>query len=527
MVDDGGDASVCAGQVTRQRCAPSAHACRTLVACAGLLLAACADDRGPTEQYSVAPAGALRVPQLGCFETIPAAGSCGRNADCSAEQRCVFDGEAAWGDRALVALRCAAPSGVLPAKARCARGSECESGLCGLPGRCLMPCRSADDCGEDSQCRPIEARVGDALGPVMACARTLTLPDDVQLSLGQREPDLRHGESALTVPGTADPALIYVQADCARTGFDVLKLRSLDLQQDVYDRAQVALGMPAQNMILHDGSALAALIFPDNPALLPSLSGLTLELGASAKQHVEVVLAARPRGRNVLDLNVFYVGGGVDVSGDPSGFRPGEPRVAAMLARMDLRLRALGLRLGAIEEHDVVGALREELAVLEVPKSKVGDRIVEGRPLRLDELFQLSAGVETASIDVFIVSDMGSYVGIAGGIPGVLGVHGSGRSGVAIAADMLGDLLDADLVLMHELGHFLGLFHTTEGSGAVLDPLSDTPACPIAQDLDQDHELSTVECVDYGADNLMFWTGVGSLLTTQQIAVMTDSVILH
>ena len=148
------------------------------------------------------------------------------------------------------------------------------------------------------------------------------------------------------------------------------------------------------------------------------------------------------------------------------------------------KLGAIGLSLGLIREHDVRGALREELSVLEVPRRKVGEREIEGRPLRLDELFRLSAGAGTSAINVFLVSDMGSYLGIAGGIPGLLGVHGSDRSGVALAADVLGDLGDADQVLMHELGHFMGLFHTTESSGLVLEPLSDTPVCTLDRDED-------------------------------------------
>ena len=109
----------------------------------------------------------------------------------------------------------------------------------------------------------------------------------------------------------------------------------------------------------------------------------------------------------------------------------------------------------------------------------------------------------------------------------MLGLHGTARSGVALAIDPMGDLEDGDLVLLHEIGHFLGLFHTTESSGTVLDPLADTVECTSAEDKDEDHELSTDECWDEGADNLMFWTGSGALLTKQQIAVMASSVLLR
>jgi hypothetical protein len=190
-------------------------------------------------------------------------------------------------------------------------------------------------------------------------------------------------------------------------------------------------------------------------------------------------------------------------------------------------MRTFGMSVGQIREFDVVGALREELSVLEVPARMVGERRIEGRPKRLDELFRLSAGLDTPGLNIFLIRDMSSYIGIAGGIPGVLGLHGTPRSGVALAIDQMGELDDGDLVLLHELGHFLGLFHTTESSGTVLDPLADTSECTSAEDKDGDSELSTDECWDEGADNLMFWTGSGALLTKEQIAVMASSVLLR
>jgi hypothetical protein len=512
------------GRVAVRSCAPTAsrELCLLVLFALG---AACGDEPSANTTIESATFFVENVPSLGCFDSVASLGSCARRTDCAPSQHCVFDSTVPMDDRMPVSLHCAEPIGARGGLQTCEQGSDCQSGLCALTGVCLEPCLLPEDCAESQSCRPIEVRTGSAsLQPVMACAHRLVLPADVEILTSPRGFELRRGSDDVPVPGTTNPGLVYVQGECERS-LDLLTVRSLDLGRDVYDRGQLALGKRSENTVLHDGSALAALMFPNNPALAPSASGLRLGVRSPTAQHVEVVIASRAPGAGILDMNMFYVGGGTEV--EEGGFHPGERRVKSMLANLDGRLRALGMSLGTLHEFDVVGTLREELSVLDVPRHKVGEREVEGRPQRLEELFTLSAGLDTPGLNVFLIRDMGSYVGIAGGIPGVLGLHGTGRSGVALAIDQLGDLADADLVLLHELGHFLGLFHTTESSGTVLDPLADTVECTSAQDKDEDRELSTDECWDEGADNLMFWTGSGTLLTKQQIAVMASSVVLR
>jgi hypothetical protein len=151
----------------------------------------------------------------------------------------------------------------------------------------------------------------------------------------------------------------------------------------------------------------------------------------------------------------------------------------------------------------------------------------------LPGLFRLSAGANDSAVNLFFVADIairpgdGEPEAEAGGIPGPLGMHGTGASGIAIATNMMeGDPQRLGRTLAHELGHYLGLFHTSEADGSVYDALPDTPACTNKYDADG-NGLDVADCAGVGSDNLMFWARTtGTKLTPDQQAVLKRALIL-
>ena len=66
--------------------------------------------------------------------------------------------------------------------------------------------------------------------------------------------------------------------------------------------------------------------------------------------------------------------------------------------------------------------------------------------------------------------------------------------------------------LAHELGHLLGLGHTTEEDFTTQDQLFDTPACTLAQASQRDDAgvplVVADDCAGHGLENVMFWVAL-------------------
>ena len=136
----------------------------------------------------------------------------------------------------------------------------------------------------------------------------------------------------------------------------------------------------------------------------------------------------------------------------------------------------------------------------------------------------------TSAVNLFFIEDYsGSNAGLLGnatGIPGSMRVANSWNGVLnGLTAHATGSTLHSQLLgetVAHEMGHQLGLFHTSEGGGTSFDILSDTPECAISRDSNSGGTVSAEECDGYGGDNLMFWTPWSS---SSQAAGKTQKIL--
>ncbi len=199
--------------------------------------------------------------------------------------------------------------------------------------------------------------------------------------------------------------------------------------------------------------------------------------------------------QGTLDLNLWFTGAGALTAATA----PTAPRVVTMLADLNTILATAGITVGKVTYQD---------CPVDTPQTITTTIAVDSD---LGKLFALGAEAPPG-INVFFVSAIakeelegqpGIVLGIAGGIPGPPWLaQGSPHSGVAV--DLLSTQGEPDrlgAVLAHELGHYLGLFHTTERQAegadpklATHDPIGDTP--------------------EFDKTNLMWWAAEGGVTLT-------------
>ena len=176
----------------------------------------------------------------------------------------------------------------------------------------------------------------------------------------------------------------------------------------------------------------------------------------------------------------------------------------------DVEMNAVITRFGNIAS---LNGIRVDLAptvvIEDVRFSEISPDFTESTTSELVSMGEPDA-VNFFFVEGFTGANGGSILGIASGIPGPLGQNNP-LNGVLINSTIFHDstqeffIRNTAQIAFHEMGHHLGLYHTTEGDFSFNDVLDDTPDCLEGSHDANDNGLAeSNECPD--GNNPMFWT---------------------
>lgn len=399
------------------------------------------------------------------------------------------------------------PTGQLSGDA-CMTNRDCASNTC-LAGLCTEACGASEDCQAGLECGTLNYEAGTFSGCRFPSGSgySVTLPE-VTIAAGSR---LSAGRIALP------PDVLSATLRVRQSGGTALQMSFDGVTQGsttFFDLTALSSLMDVPNRwIPSDSFEDITMLIPNSTADRVALRGANLRfsivafprtMGDSASITVTPSVFVRrgaDTGSATFDIAIHLVSVGVTAAAAPT-----DGRVQAMLSRMRELLGAAGLSIGDVRYIDTPSA------ALSIINS------ADGQGSELAQLFRMSTSVTGRVVSLFLVRgiDTGgggfNTLGIAGGIPGPVDVHGTMHAGVVLAFDPgvvgggnAGGRF-AGMIASHELSHFLGLYHVTER----------VRPCAAGED------PSMVSCAPFGggdtlADttlgdmtNLMNWSVVGS-----------------
>lgn len=308
---------------------------------------------------------------------------------------------------------------------------------------------------------------------------------------------------------------------------------------------------PAQPVF--GSQSVAMLLHPKIPDRAPIGGTYTVRIGSDIANYKTGELAygaglkiavrrGDPEARTSIGLNIVFIDSVYNGTNGMGGMSSAQK---ALFGDLPTRLNAIygsaNFRIDA-NRFGMATIADESLAIVDVSEASIARLtnapLVQMTAQQVQGLTLQPKDVPTA-LHVFVVSQVVSDLSdntpsfvdaFASSIPGALGFPPTVGSGVFLSWSSIrsaaGGLLPLSnllpLVVAHETGHWLGLHHTTESSGARHDLLDDTPECPASNDIaPRDGVVAASECPSpFDGTYLMFWNAKGTQLSAKQAKIL-------